>query len=146
MTRKSYVEKLKDPRWQKMRLKVMERDGFRCAICGDDTKMLAAHHRWYGQIKDEETGNIRNRHPWEYDIKDLVTICSDCHESEHQYIEEYSKDIISLLKQMNFNFSDFSDLYGIFVMADYNGVQKEDLLNTMKETVNILINTIYSEE
>ena len=25
-----YVEKLKDPRWQRKRLEIMQRDGFRC--------------------------------------------------------------------------------------------------------------------
>ena len=30
-----YSEKLKDPRWQKKRLEILERDNFRCQYCGD---------------------------------------------------------------------------------------------------------------
>ena len=29
-----YNDKLKHPLWQKKRLKIMERDGFMCVICG----------------------------------------------------------------------------------------------------------------
>jgi len=65
----TYSELLRDPRWQKRRLQIMDRDGFQCQECFDDKKTLNVHHRRY----------IRNRDPWEYDDGDLVTLCEDCH-------------------------------------------------------------------
>lgn len=64
---KSYLDKLKDPRWQKVRLKVFDRDKFTCTLCGDDKETLHVHHEKY---KGE---------PWEADINKLKTLCKDCH-------------------------------------------------------------------
>lgn len=65
----TYSEKLKDPRWQKRRLEIMERDKWRCVHCADDKKTLAVHHTIYH--KDAE--------PWEYEDAELITLCDDCH-------------------------------------------------------------------
>jgi hypothetical protein len=37
-----YSDKLKDPRWQKKRLEVFERDGWCCQCCGDSESPLLA--------------------------------------------------------------------------------------------------------
>ena len=66
-TKQSYSEKLRDPRWQKLRLKVMERDGFKCLACGDDKSPLNVHHLIY----------LDN--PWESPIEALETLCEICH-------------------------------------------------------------------
>ena len=34
MTRRAYMDKLRDPRWQRKRLQVLERDGWKCRSCG----------------------------------------------------------------------------------------------------------------
>lgn len=65
-----YYEKLKDPRWQRKRLKIMERDGFECDCCGDGENTLNVHHWYY--LPDTE--------PWEYPDDALVTLCRECHE------------------------------------------------------------------
>lgn len=65
----SYAEKLKDPRWQKKRLKILERDDFTCQNCADKTKTLHVHHLKY----DGE--------PWEIDSHYLVTLCESCHKT-----------------------------------------------------------------
>jgi len=64
----SYSEKLRDPRWQKKRLQVMERDKFRCRICHSTEITLNVHHIKYEKIE-----------PWEYGDKNLVTLCENCH-------------------------------------------------------------------
>lgn len=69
----TYKEKLKDPRWQKKRLKILERDNWKCRCCTDDLKMLVVHHLVY----------YSNRDPWEYEDDELITFCEDCHEYEH---------------------------------------------------------------
>ena len=40
MENKTYLEKLKDPRWQKKRLEILERDGWKCMACGEKEKTL----------------------------------------------------------------------------------------------------------
>ena len=75
----SYSEKLRDPRWQKKRLCVMQRDGFACRDCGDEKSTLQVHHCHY------EKGG-----PWMTDERFLLTLCGDCHE-ERGEIEKHLK-------------------------------------------------------
>lgn len=56
-----------DPRWQKLRLQVMDRDGWKCVACGDATSTLHVHHKRY-------CGSI-----WESPADDLQTLCNSCH-------------------------------------------------------------------
>jgi len=89
--RKSYLEKLKDPRWQKKRLKIFERDEWSCQNCASEEKTLCVHHRYYLQGSD----------PWEYPDEALVTLCEECHkeETENRPTEEQS-----LLRALRVNF------------------------------------------
>lgn len=66
----AYTEQLKDPEWQKKRLKIMERDGWKCRDCGSGTKTLNVHHCYYAKGKK----------PWEADDIHLMTVCEECHE------------------------------------------------------------------
>jgi len=66
---KTYSEKLKDPRWQKKRLEIMDRDKFECQYCADTKTTLEIHHIKY----------IFNIDVWDYDNNLLITLCSDCH-------------------------------------------------------------------
>ena len=68
---KTYSEKFKDPRWQKMRLKVLDRDEFKCRICGDKKNTLHVHHLIYFNGHD----------PWDYEDNFLITLCANCHNS-----------------------------------------------------------------
>lgn len=65
-----YFEKLKDPRWQKRRLEVLERGQWQCEQCEDKDKTLHVHHRYY-----EKGWN-----PWDYPDDALSVLCEDCHE------------------------------------------------------------------
>lgn len=77
----TYAEKLKDPRWQRKRLEIMERDGFCCNECGCSTETLSVHHRYY----------ISGRHPWEYPSWALRTLCKSCHAERHELDERRSE-------------------------------------------------------
>ncbi len=57
------------PLWQKKRLEVMQRDGFRCVRCGTDSQLLHVHHNYY----------VKGRKPWEYPNYAYQTLCEDCH-------------------------------------------------------------------
>lgn len=70
-----YGEKLKDPRWQKLRLKVFERDEFKCVACGDSKTTLHVHHKAY------------NADPWDADLGDLATLCEECHSNLEEMVK-----------------------------------------------------------
>ena len=69
-----YVEKLKDPRWQKRKAEVCAVANWKCQDCGGEDKNLHVHHKRY--LKDG-TGKMND--PWEYSDGDLVCVCMDCH-------------------------------------------------------------------
>ena len=70
-----YSDKLKDPRWQKKRLEILNRDDFTCQCCSNTKRELHVHHRKYK----------KNTNPWGYNNFDLTTLCTDCHEIVHGY-------------------------------------------------------------
>ncbi len=63
----TYSEKLRDPRWQRLRLKVMERDNFSCIACSDRKSTLNVHHKKY------------HGEPWDAPLSELETLCETCH-------------------------------------------------------------------
>lgn len=83
---KTYYEKLKDPKWQKMRLKILERDNFSCCRCGNQDETLNIHHIQYKKVTN----------PWDYPNNYLLTLCEKCHEEEEFYIDLYKEVIVDL--------------------------------------------------
>lgn len=83
----TYAEKLKDPRWQKKRLEILNRDNFTCqsAGCYETTKTLHVHHLDY--IPESEG-------PWDYPDYYLMTLCEDCHREITELRPEYEKRLI----------------------------------------------------
>ena len=90
---KTYSEKLKDPRWQRKRLEIMQRDNFTCTQCGDTTDTQNVHHWQY------------SKEPWVAKNEDLTTVCRSCHE-EIEQCKDLTKDFLRqsdfrmLLKQI----------------------------------------------
>lgn len=84
----SYLAKLRDPRWQKRRLQILQRDEWTCQKCQETTETLHVHHRRY----------IRGRDPWEYEDSLLVTLCAPCHQVETDLWEEVSSMFDEILK------------------------------------------------
>jgi hypothetical protein len=95
MENKSYIEKLKDPRWQKIRLKVFQRDEWRCQKCYSDEQTLHVHHRFYDRLKYPD--------PWQYPLELLVTLCSYCHEVETDDMKEVEFNLLKSLKKHFFS-------------------------------------------
>ena len=63
-----YIEQLQDPRWQKVRLSVMNRDNFTCRMCGDKNTTLNIHHKEYYR-----------GFAWDTPQEHLITVCKHCH-------------------------------------------------------------------
>lgn len=82
-----YKEQLLDPRWQKKRLKILERDNWACTLCGDTKSTLHIHHESYCGA------------PWEVEDTDLKTHCEHCH-SVATYISKTSVYKEMLLKKI----------------------------------------------
>lgn len=85
----TYSEKLKDPRWQRKRLQILERDNFTCSQCGDTEDTLHVHHICYP----------KSRNPWDSDNDTLVTYCAPCH-SLHEYFKKNLEcvEIVDVIK------------------------------------------------
>ena len=87
-----YSEKLKDPRWQKIRLKIFERDQWSCQICKDTGSTLKVHHKYY----------LQNKEPWEYPPEALITLCENCHTEEWENRPEAEYALLRTLKTKGF--------------------------------------------
>jgi len=83
MSKQTYWEKLKDPRWQRKRLEIMQRDDFTCSSCGNKEKHLNVHHKIYR----------KGAEPWEYDDDNFVTYCEVCHEEIHNHFDEIKMSV-----------------------------------------------------
>lgn len=70
----TYAEKLKDPRWQRKRLEVMESAGWKCEKCGRSDLTLHVHHPVY----------IPGREPWDYARSELQCLCEPDHDEAHK--------------------------------------------------------------
>lgn len=79
----TYSEKLRDPRWQKKRLEILERDKWTCQGCGSKDKELQIHHTVY------ESG----KKPWEHNSERLKTLCSDCHSMPTEAVKRFREAI-----------------------------------------------------
>lgn len=84
----TYSQKLKDPRWQKKRLEILQRDSFSCQNCGETTKTLHVHHRVYNGCD-----------PWSINNECLLSLCEDCHKIFEIVTPEAIKNINSILKK-----------------------------------------------
>lgn len=99
---KTYAELLRDPRWQRKRLEILNRDNWFCQACVDRDSTLHVHH-----IKYE--GDF----PWETPDNLLVTLCESCHKKEEELknFDYYSliaevgltrKDLIIIIEHIRF--------------------------------------------
>jgi len=93
---KRYYELLKDPRWQKKRLEIFERNNWECENCGSRDKPLHIHHSYY------EKGLA----PWEYSDENLHCLCEDCHKKAQDFKMLLQRQIGKL------DFADLEQLYG----------------------------------
>lgn len=103
-----YSKKLRDPRWQKKRLDIMNRDEFTCRKCFDDKSTLNVHHSHY----------ITGREPWDYPESLLITLCESCHEHETLTASAVKSDLINILCSKGFLADDLYLIAAGFVQFD----------------------------
>ncbi len=67
-----YPDYLKTDYWLKRRSEKLRAAGFRCQLCGQNSKALQVHHNNY-----ERRGIERD--------EDLIVLCRSCHKHHHQH-------------------------------------------------------------
>ncbi len=98
----NYSDKLKDPRWQRKRLEILNRDDFTCKLCQDTKSTLHVHHKKYEAGKD----------PWEYENENFETLCYVCHS-----LMESLKNVNYTLHAAQKKESEASDTIKIYVIG-----------------------------
>lgn len=127
----TYAEKLADPRWQRKRLEIFNRDNWKCTQCAKGNRTLHIHHKKY----------IKGANPWEYESHFLATLCYVCHKKEHEQIidpeRKYEHLIIykedpAVINTLNIQLSELQDKL------------KEDLSETLQ--MEILRNIVFIQK
>jgi hypothetical protein len=134
--REQYRAKFKDPRWQKKRLEIFERDEFRCQFCMDNGSTLNVHHRWYVDGAD----------PWDYPGDCLVTLCEGCHESETIRLPEATRRLIQVLKMCGASSNAFELLVEPFEGASLAPSEGFDDWSVLTHGIRELLRSIGTEE
>lgn len=106
--KQSYSEKLKDPRWQKKRLEILQRDNWTCRLCGETSYTLHVHHKVY--MKDKE--------PWECLDEYLVTLCEGCHEREGQNMPDIIDSLVYAIKSVFLSDDVIDIMFGFTCLQD----------------------------
>lgn len=92
----NYAEKLKNPKWQKRRLEILNRDEFSCQYCGCKDKTLHVHHLYY------------RGEPWEAEDCDLTTVCEDCHSIDHLNLTDLETALVDFIRSERTYYGDKS--------------------------------------
>lgn len=118
----TYSQKLTDPRWQRKRLEVMQRDDWKCVCCRESKMQLEVHHIDYWNGKE----------PWEYDLDMLITLCHECHteESKRQRHEKY------LMNSLKYNHFTAVDIFHLANMLMQNKKVSAYLRTKVRDFVN----------
>ncbi len=128
-----YAEKFRDPRWQRKRLEIMQRDEFKCLDCESAEKTLNVHHRYYAKDRD----------PWEYPDWCLQTLCEECHENLHfnqdgSPIQEWEHVCQHLMPIGNGCVNEW-DLHTTLGIALKQGFSKDECIFAMLQVLTNLI-------
>lgn len=114
MAKSEYQKKLLDPRWQKKRLQVLERDQWMCQICCDSESTLHVHHKFY--TKGE---------PWDIPLNGLVALCEVCHQEETDTLKDSQKELIEGFSKFGATSYQFSLLGELFSVAAERGIEMD---------------------
>lgn len=127
MTKITYSEKLKNPKWQKKRLEILQRDEFKCQCCGDEEKNLQIHHLTYN-----------NCDPWEYETRHLITLCEDCHEKE-EFLKSFTSSSLDYLATIGFLRKDIADIVS-HISNKVDSLNDTEAIQYFKNLKKLIIN------
>ncbi len=113
------MSQYRDPRWQRRRLEILQRDGWMCSKCSAADKTLEVHHLFY-------TG--RGRAPWDYPAWCLVSLCEDCHGPECRHGSADIEELVTAIGGYCRDFRDFEDVVGTLTAALKRGLPRNPKL------------------
>ncbi len=116
-----YSDKLQDPRWQKKRLEILNRDEWTCVWCCDSETTLHVHHLIYSPGVE----------PWDIPNKYLITICDNCHQVEHEERPHAESKLLHNIKLCRFNYNDIDNLAEAFFELQSNMDWIPDVIATI---------------
>lgn len=87
--KQSYSEKLSDPRWQRLRIKILNRDKNRCTYCQTNENIQVHHLKYTGE-------------PWQAPESDLITVCDCCHRILEDFKTRFSDAKILAIKKLDY--------------------------------------------
>lgn len=125
MAKQTYSEKLKDPRWQKKRLEILQRDEFMCQHCYDKNNTLHVHHKCYNAGKE----------PWDIESEKLITLCEDCHKKEPEIFNGYLDELDTYIKS-NYSSKGVFDLLHALANKKFEGDP-----NAMVSIINFFVHS-----
>lgn len=114
---REYGELLRDPRWQKLRLKILERDEWTCQICFDTATTLNVHHLDYRD----------GAKPWEYNHTELVTLCESCHKVETKIRFDDERRLLKALRRNFFSYE--MEKIAVALEARIHGISHHPVLS-----------------
>lgn len=119
----TYSEKLRDPRWQKKRLRILERDEWKCCACSATEKNLQVHHLVY----------YKGNNPWDYSDDTLQTLCNDCHESRQEHADNAANALRLAMKNVpNDKLPFFSGM--VIALAMNTDASRQHAIMTLQES------------
>lgn len=86
----TYADKLRSPKWQRKRLEILERAGWKCQSCGATDKNLQVHHLVYSK-----------RDPWDYADDCYQSLCDECHAIRQELSDKASNALKLALKNVS---------------------------------------------
>lgn len=131
---KEQNEYYQDPRWQKKRLEIFDRDKFTCIFCNRKDKTLHAHHLCY----------LDNLKPWEYENHLIITLCKDCHEAESTKRKHIEKNLLLLFKLLRYSRGNLLKFFDcIFETKSFSFLKKCRFIEMME--ILLKSKTLYSK-
>lgn len=118
MENSKWLDRYKDPRWQKKRLEILQRDNWKCKICECNDETLHVHHNWYE--KDLEL--------WEYSDNCYETLCEECHGVLHDVIISNLSNIRKILYTSNIS---NKTIFSLITHLKENDKYTKILINTI---------------
>lgn len=119
-----FLAKYRDPQWQKLRLEVLNRDGWACVECGNEEKHLHVHHPVYHPYTDN---------PWDYESNFLVTLCEDCHSDHHADLKAIQANVLTALIPLGIYGGSSMECFADFLASFTKDEFQELIANRMRE-------------
>jgi hypothetical protein len=121
----TYSDKLRDPRWQEKRKRILARDNYECQLCNNKDISMHVHHlQYYGE-------------PWDVSDDDLITYCEDC----HYLVSNTEFEVLKVIKPKNvlpLYHKQFYVLYNSFSKGNFIALIRRDCISGKYDYVDII--------